>query len=148
MPKQIELLFAGRFCRVERSVFSEQRLQLPVMLSIFHELLFCARERIEQAQLRLGREQRLVIVRAVKIDKFIAEIFQDRQRGWRTVDELPIVPPVAEKLRLMMRSFSHGSTPASIELRIEFLQIVPAKNRFDRAKIGSGANQRFVRAFA
>ena len=41
------------------------------MRSIFLELLFGARERIEQAQLRLRREQRLVIVRTVKIDKFV-----------------------------------------------------------------------------
>ena len=69
-------------------MLSEERLQLPVMLSIPLELFVSARERIKQAQLRLRREQRLVIVRAVKINKFIAEIFQDRHRRRRTVDEL------------------------------------------------------------
>ena len=58
------------------------------MLPIFLKLLFSPRERIKQAQLRLGREQRLVIVRPMKIDKLVAELFQDRQRRWRTVDEL------------------------------------------------------------
>ena len=53
-------------------------LQLPIMPSVFVELPFRARKRIEQAQLRLGREQRLVVVRAVKIDEFIAQIFQNR----------------------------------------------------------------------
>ena len=90
MTKQIELLSARCFRCVERGMFRQQRLQLLVMLSIFLELLFRARERIEQTQLRLGREQRLVIVRPVKIDQFIADILQDRQRRRRAVDELTI----------------------------------------------------------
>ncbi len=81
MTQKIKLLFARRFCRVEGGMFSEQRLQLPVMVSIFGEPLFSARERIKQAQLGLRREQRLVIMRSVKIDKFITEIFQGRQGG-------------------------------------------------------------------
>ena len=56
-------------------MFRDKCLQLLVMLSIFLELLFRARERIEQTQLRFGREQRLVIVRPVKIDQLITEIF-------------------------------------------------------------------------
>ena len=77
MTKKIELLLARRLSGVQRRLLGEQRLQLPVMLSIFAKLCFNARERIEQAQLCLGREQRLVIVRPVEIDKFVAEIFQD-----------------------------------------------------------------------
>ena len=75
MSKQIEFLFACRFHSVERRVVGEQRLQLPVLLSVFAELLLGACEGIEQAQLLVGREQRLVIVRAMKIDQFIAKIF-------------------------------------------------------------------------
>src|SRR5436190_21041609 len=90
MTKQIELLSARCFRCVERTMFREQRLQLLVMLSIFLELLFSAREGIEQTQLRLGREQSLVIVRAVKIDEFIADVLQDRQRRRRAVDDVPI----------------------------------------------------------
>ena len=70
-------------------MFGQQRLQLPVMLLILVELAFSPGKRIEQAQLRLGREQRLVIVRSVKIDKVIAEAFQHGQCRWRAVDELP-----------------------------------------------------------
>ena len=69
-------------------MFGQQRLQLPEMLLILVELAFSAGKRIEQAQLRLCREQRLVIVRPVKIDKVIAETFQHGQRRWRTVDKL------------------------------------------------------------
>ena len=88
VAKKIKLLFAGRFSRVERSMLGEQCLQLPVLFPIFVEPFLCARERIEQAQLLLGRKQRLMIVRPMKIDKVVAEIFQDRQCGWRTVDKL------------------------------------------------------------
>ena len=76
----------------KRGVFRGQRLQLPVMLSIFLQLIVGARERIEQSQLFVGRKQRLVIVRPVKIDKFVAQVFQDRQGGGRAVDELAIGP--------------------------------------------------------
>jgi hypothetical protein len=90
VPKQIHLLFARGFRGVERGMFGEQCLQLPIMRSIFLELLFGARERIEQAQLRLRREQRLMIVRTMKIHEFIAKMFQHRQCRRRPIDELPI----------------------------------------------------------
>ena len=90
MPQKIELLFAGGFSRVERSMLGEQGLQLPIALSIFLELRFGARERVEQIQLFIRRKQRLVIMRPMKIDKVIAELFQDRQCGGRTVDELAV----------------------------------------------------------
>ena len=38
----------------------------------------------------VGRKQRLVIVRAMKIDQLIAEILQDRQSGGRAIDKLTI----------------------------------------------------------
>ena len=49
VAKQIELLLASRLHCVERGVLCEQRLQLTIMLSIFGDLLFGARKRIEQA---------------------------------------------------------------------------------------------------
>jgi len=60
------------------------------MLSIFIELFLSPRERIKQAQLRIRREQRLVIVRPMEIDKVVSEILQDREDGGRTIDELAI----------------------------------------------------------
>ena len=54
MTKQIKLLFARCLHRVERGVLSEQRLELSVILSVFGELLFGARKRIEQVQLLVG----------------------------------------------------------------------------------------------
>ena len=60
------------------------------MISIFLELLFGAREGIQQTQLRFRREQRLVIVRPMKIDQGVPYIFQNLQRGRRAIDELPI----------------------------------------------------------
>ena len=90
MAQEIELLFARGFGGVKRSVVGSECLQFPKMLLILCELLFGARDRIEQVELFVGREQRLVIVRAVKIDQRIADIFQDRQRRRRAVDELAI----------------------------------------------------------
>ena len=88
-----------------------------------------------------------MIVWPMKIDKVVAEIFQDRQCCWRTVDELP-------------RAAGNGETSLNDEivltridarfdkLRIQFVQIVPGKDGFHRAKISPGANQRLVRALA
>src|ERR1041385_2845954 len=90
MSKKSKLLFTRGFGGIDRSVFSKQRLQLPVMFTILFKLLVGARERIKQAQLRLRREQRLVIMRSMKIDKFIPEMLQGRQSCRRTIDELPI----------------------------------------------------------
>ena len=67
-----------------------QRLQFAKVFLKLGELFFRPRKRIEQIELPVGREERLVIVRAVKIDQRVADIFQDRQRRGRTVDELAI----------------------------------------------------------
>ena len=65
MTKKIDLLFASGFRRVQRGLFRKQCLQLPVTISIFGELLVSPPERIEQAQLCVRRQQRLVIMRPV-----------------------------------------------------------------------------------
>ena len=49
VAKQIELLLSSGLHCVEHGVFCEQCLQLAIMLSIFGDLLFGARKRIEQA---------------------------------------------------------------------------------------------------
>src|SRR5207245_3818395 len=51
VPKQIHLLLARGLRGVERGMFREQCLQVPIMPSIFLELLFGAREGIELSQL-------------------------------------------------------------------------------------------------
>jgi hypothetical protein len=110
------------------------------VISIFFELFLSARERIEQPQLRLGRQQRLVIVRPMKIDELIPEIFQDRQRRWRTVNELSIGSSGGESPlqdQIVLTRFDSCVD----KLWIQFLQIVSAKNRFHHAKIGPGPNQ-------
>ncbi len=54
--------------------------------------------------------------------------------------------PVEERVRFRIKSSSTWLDSRFGKLRIQFLQIVSAKYRFDRAEIGTGANQRFVRA--
>jgi hypothetical protein len=88
---------------------------LPITLPIFIELVFGTRERIKQAQLRLGREQRLVIVRPVKIDEVVAELFQDRQCRWRTVDEL---------------TRAAGNREAALDDQVIFTRLDPSLDKF------------------
>jgi hypothetical protein len=145
VPKQIQFLLARGFHRVERGMFGKQCLQLPIKRSIFLELFLSARERIKQAQLRLWREQRLVIVRTMKINKFFPEIFQHRQCRWRPIDELPISPgrgesPLQDQIVFAWLNARFG------KLRIELLQFRAGKDRFDGTKISTSPNQRFVRA--
>src|SRR5439155_16078902 len=97
------------------------------MLSIFVDLAFGARKRIEQCQLCLGRKQRLVIVRAMKIDKIVSEIFQNRQCGWRAVDELA-GPSGSRKAALDDEIVLAWFDSRLDKLRIELLQIVSSPN--------------------
>ena len=88
-----------------------------------------------------------MIVRPVEIHQFIAEIFQNRQRGWRTIDELPIRSSRGESPlqdQIVLASFDPGFD----KLWVKLLQIFAAKDRFHSAQIGGCANQRFIRAFA
>src|SRR5213079_1550680 len=80
----------------------------------------------------------------MKIDKFIAKIFQYRQRRWRPVDELPISPgrgesPLQDQIVFAWLYARFG------KLRIELLQFRAAKDCFDRAKVSASMNQRFIR---
>src|SRR5712691_3696825 len=138
MTKEIQLLFAGGLDLVESSVFGGEGLQLLEMFSIFLELRFGSRERIEQVELLFRREQRLVIVRAVKIDQGIADVFQDRQGGGRSVDELTIVAR-GGKCSLNDKIIRAPFDARFDQLRIQFLQFFAGKNRFRCASIGAGA---------
>src|SRR5438876_7408671 len=113
------------------------------MLPVFVELLLSARERIEQAQLCFGRKQRLVVVRPVKIDQFVAEILQDRQCRGRTVDELPSASGGRET-SLDDEIVFTGFNPGFHKLQVELLQVTSAKNCLHRAEIAPSADKRFV----
>src|SRR5262249_18006997 len=147
MAKKIKLLFACGLGCVERRVFIRQRLQFPKMLLIFGELFFRARERIEQVELLVRREQRLMIMRAVKIDERVTDALQDRQGGGRTVDELAI-RSTRGKRALNNKIIAARFDASFDQLWIQPLQFLAGKNRFRRAGLGSGANERLVRAFA
>src|SRR2546430_8558615 len=90
MAEKIEFLLARGFRGIERGVLGGERLQLAKPFLIIGELLLRAGERIEKIELPVRRKQGLVIMRAMKIDQRVADAFQDRQRGRRTVNELAI----------------------------------------------------------
>ncbi len=83
----------------------------------------------------------------MEIDKFVAEIFQDRQCGWRTVDELARAGAGRETSfddEIVLARFDSSFE----KLRVQFLQVLSAENCLDCAQVGPGANQRFVGALA
>src|SRR6266852_822273 len=97
------------------------------MFPIFIELFLSTCERIEQCQLCLGRKQRLMIVRSMKIDKIVSEVFQDRQCCWRTVDELARARAARETSfndEIVLAWFDSGLD----QLRINLFQIVAGKD--------------------
>src|SRR4029450_5472189 len=82
----------------------------------------------------------------MKIDQIIAETFQNRQRGWRTVDELACASggrKAAFDDEIVLARFDSSLD----KLRIELLQVVSSPNRLYRAGIGPGSDERFVGAF-
>ena len=105
------------------------------------------REAIEQRQLSLRRKKRLVIVRSVQIDQFVAKTFQHRERGRRAIDELAVAAAGGKRAldNQLVRARLHSRF---LELRIQFREIFAGKNRFDRARFRAGADERFVRALA
>src|SRR5436190_13909310 len=115
------------------------------MFSIFIELFVSPGERIEQAELGFRREQRLVVVWAMKIDEFVAELFQDRQGCWRTIDKLPSAAGNREAALDDQVIFAWLNTRLA-KFWIECLQVATCKNGFHCAKVGTGSNQRFISA--
>src|SRR4029434_4242941 len=100
-----------------------------------------------QPSVRRGLQQRLVIVRSMKIDKVIAELFQNRQCCWRSVDELARASGDGET------SLDDEIVLAPLDARfdklpIPSLHILSAEHCLDGTQIGSSADQRFVRAFS
>ena len=149
MPKQIELLFARGFRGVERGVLRDQRLQLPIMLPIFLELRL-PRARTNRASSTASRARAAIGDRAAREDRRVRSprFFRIDNVVGEPLMNCRFVPLATEKVRLIIRSSSHGSIPASTSCGFSFCRLASAKNCFDRAKIGPGANQRFVRAFA
>ena len=75
-------------------------------------------EGVEQRELTLRRKKRLVIVRSVKIDEFVAEIFQDGEGRGRAIDELAVCAGYGKRA-LENQIAVAGSTPL-LRARIEF----------------------------
>ena len=81
-----------------------------------------------------------MIVRTVKIDQCVAHIFQDRQRGGRTVDELSIAARGRETSfnnKIIRARFDAGFDQVGVQL----LQFFAGENGFGGASIGPGANE-------
>ena len=88
-----------------------------------------------------------MIVRAVKIDQGVADVFQDRQRSRRAIDELTIGAGRG-KCSLNNKIVAAGFDAGFDQLRIQFLQFFAGENRFRSTNVGAGADERLVGAFA
>ena len=88
-----------------------------------------------------------MIMRAVKIDQCIANIFQDRQCRRRTVDELAIAAG-RRKTSLNNKIVRARFDPGFDQLGVQLLQFFAGKNGFRGASVGAGANERFIGTFA
>src|SRR5262249_53343742 len=95
----------------------------------------------------IGRKQRLVIVRPVKINQIVTKFLEIRQGSRRAIDELAIGPRQRET------SFQNQIASARFNARflkppIPFCAIIALTNCFYRAWLRSGAKKRFVSALA
>ena len=58
---------------------------------------FGVAEGVEQVELPLGAQERLVVVRAVQVDQQVAELLEHRDGRGRAVDELPVAPGLGKR---------------------------------------------------
>src|SRR5947207_8506669 len=102
---------------------------------------------VEKRKLPLWRQKRLVIVRPMKIDQFVAELLENSQRRRRSVDKLAVRAgrrKTAFHDQLAVAALDTGF----LQKRIHLFQFRARENRFDDARIRAGPDQRFVRPFA
>ena len=124
-----------------------QRLQFAVRVRKFAQRLAGVRVAVEKRELPLQRQKRLVIVRPVQIDQFVAEFLENAQRGGGSVDELPVRPGCGKAPPYNQVAID-ALDSRFVEEGIEFLQCLPGENRFDGAGFRAGPDQRLVGSFA
>src|SRR4051812_30582314 len=145
MLQKMNLLLPSCLCGVERRVFGGERLQPGVVRFVFSERAICPRETVDQLQLFFRREQRLMIVRAVKIYQAVAELLQHRQCCWATVYELTI----GGTERALYDQLAIARIDAAlIQLLGKSFQFRTIKHAFNGAKIGACSYQRLIGSFA
>ena len=81
MTEQIDFLFARGFRGAEAGVFRAQRLEPAIRFGKFPQRLRVMSVAVEKRELPLRLEQRLMIVRSVQIDEFVAEALENPERG-------------------------------------------------------------------
>ena len=89
-----------------------------------------------------------MIVRPMQVHEAIAEFLQDGQCCRAPVDELPIRSTCAEDALDQKLSVLAWLDPLILQLGVQSVRILHFENRFHRATVRAGANQRFIGSFA
>ncbi len=105
-------------------------------------------ESVEQIELPLGAQERLVVVRPMQIDQKVAQLLEHGERRRRAVDELPVAARLGEGALDDERAVDAAFQAVSVEFRVELVAILHVERAFDRAGVRAGANLPFVGAFA
>ena len=89
-----------------------------------------------------------MIVRAVQIHEAVAELREHGERGGAAVDELPVRARCGKDALHDELAVFAALDALFIEPRVQFRRVLDVKERLDRAAIGTGADERFIRALA
>ena len=118
VAQQIELALQRRLVGGEAGALLLERGEPAKELLVFLAQRLGAGKGIEQRELLLRGEERLVIVRAVEIDEVLAEALEHAERGGAAIDELPVRArggedaldqelPVFARLDPLLRQLAH-----------------------------------------
>src|SRR5438270_2740843 len=88
-----------------------------------------------------------MVVRPVQVHQLVTECFQTRERGWRTIDELPVRTGGCKTAFNNQITIAWFDTCVS-EARVQVRAIIAAENRFHGARFRAGADEPFVPALA
>ena len=105
-------------------------------------------ERVDERELMISRKERLVIVRAVQVNKAVPNLFQNRKRSQRSVYEL------AGAARCRQNSLDQKLSLFTLIHALLFEEAIHVGNfieiecRFDGALVCARSDQGFVSPFA
>ena len=96
MAQEFEFAVQRGLVGGEAGVFLAQAAQPAPDFLVLLAGRFRVAEGVEQIELPLGAQERLVVVRAVQVDEQVAELLEHGERRRRAVDELPVAARLGE----------------------------------------------------